>query len=57
MPQKRKWLEAYSWHRWRKQKLAENHLAAKLEKEGVKVEDANEFIRRDSPLFMDLDAM
>lgn len=57
MPQNIHRLRNASWQRWRKRKILDDGLAAKLETSGIQVIDANEFVQADSPLYKNYDAL
>jgi len=50
-------LKDASWKRWRKVQIKDDGLANELRAGGIEVIDANEFVKRDSPQFLDLDAI
>jgi len=57
MPQNMPRLRDAAWQRWRKRKVHDDGLAAKLEQSGMQVTDALDFIRQDSPLYTDYNSL
>ncbi len=50
-------LKSASWRRWRKRKILDDGLEAKLRQAGLPLIPALEFVRDLSPLYKDLPAM
>lgn len=50
-------LKNYSWTRWRRQRLIDDGIEEILKEKGIRVVDANEFVKDDSPLTLNIDAL